>query len=146
MTDRARPADDAGPDERLDLFVYGTLLPGQERWGFLEPFVESTGVEMAVHGDLYDTGFGYPAAIFERDSRYRGGTIWGRRFGLLASRYVEALDELDRVEGSVEGLYHRVAIPVGDGTNAWAYQVGDTLRLTPIVDGDWRSWHSTTTT
>lgn len=132
--------------ERLDLFVYGTLLPGEERWGFLEPYVASSGRRLVIPGDLYDTGYGYPAAVFETDARYRGGSITGRRFAIVPERYDEAIELLDRVEGAVEGMYERVRIGIDDGDRIWAYQVGDAAGfdtatdLTPIEDGDWCRW------
>ena len=49
------------------LFIYGTLIPGEERWHFLEPYVAagSTPTQDRAHGHLYDTGHGYPAALFD---------------------------------------------------------------------------------
>jgi hypothetical protein len=48
-----------------------------------------------------------------------------------------ALAALDHEEGTVAGLYHRVAVVTGSGVTAWAYAYGAGLDLTPIASGDW---------
>lgn len=114
------------------LFAYGTLLPGEPRWHFLQPFVVDEGRSDAVTGTLFDTGEGYPAAVFGAE-----GVIHGRVFELVAPRRDEALEVLDAVEGGVEGGYRRVVVSTVDGSVAWAYAYGGGLRLTPIEGGSW---------
>lgn len=114
------------------LFAYGTLLPGEPRWHFLQPFVVDEGRTASVTGTLFDTGEGYPAAVFGAD-----GIIHGRVFDLLASRHDEALEVLDAVEGGVEGGYRRVVVATTDDESVWAYAYGGGLRLTPIEGGSW---------
>ena len=114
------------------LFVYGTLLPGEERWRFLVPFVVGHGVPDTARGDLYDTGLGYPAACFGT-----AGTIVGRTFTLLGTSDDRALAELDTIEGAVAGLYRRTSIVTDSGANAWAYEYGSGLSLTRIASGSW---------
>ena len=114
------------------LFVYGTLRPGDVRWTILERFVADAGVDDTTTGQLFDTGCGYPAALFGGD-----GTISGRTYRLRAEVLDEALAVLDDEEGSVRGLYRRVAITTGNGESAWAYSYGAGLDLTPIPSGDW---------
>ena len=114
------------------LFVYGTLLPGEERWRFLVPFVVGDGVPDTARGDLYDTGHGYPAARFGT-----AGTIVGRTFTLLDTSDARALTELDVIEGAVAGLYRRTSIVTGNGVRAWAYEYGSGLSLTRIASGSW---------
>ena len=46
------------------LFVYGTLRPGEVRWHHLQPYVVDDGVDDTAAGHLFDTGLGYPAALF----------------------------------------------------------------------------------
>lgn len=116
----------------VHLFVYGTLRPGDVRWSFLEPWVVDDGVDDAVPGSLYDTGLGYPAAIF--DGR---GTILGRTYELRRATLDEALAVIDEEEGTVSGLYHRVEVRTRTGIDAWAYSYGSGLDLTPIAGGDW---------
>lgn len=114
------------------LFVYGTLRPGDVRWSFLEPFVVDEGVDDTVDGALFDTGLGYPAAVFDG-----AGTIVGRTYRLALDRLDEALAVLDEEEDTVGGLYRRIEVTTGSGVRAWAYAYGDGLTLTPIPSGDW---------
>jgi gamma-glutamylcyclotransferase (GGCT)/AIG2-like uncharacterized protein YtfP len=114
------------------LFVYGTLRPGDVRWHLLEPFVIDAGWPDTVPGQLFDTGFDYPAATFGG-----GGTIHGQSFALLEASLSRALEVLDDVEGVVEGEYSRVAVRTGRGIDAWAYAGGARLELAPIPSGDW---------
>jgi gamma-glutamylcyclotransferase (GGCT)/AIG2-like uncharacterized protein YtfP len=102
------------------------------RWSFLEPFAADDGVDDTVAGALYDTGLGYPAAIFGPT-----GTIRGRTYTLRSDRLDEALAVLDEEEDTVLGLYRRVPVVTGLGVEAWAYAYGDGLDLTPIPSGDW---------
>ena len=74
------------------LFVYGTLRPGHERWKLLAPFASSWADAEAV-GRLWDTGHGYPAAVFGK-----GGLIRGVAVTLADGRAGEALRLLDAVE------------------------------------------------
>jgi len=115
-----------------DLFVYGTLQPGDVRWHLLSPFVAGEGRPDTAGGRLYDTGHGYPAAVFGA-----AGTIIGCTYTLLDSSIEHALDVLDEEEGAVAGLYRRISITTGRGEHAWAYEYGGGLELTPIPSGDW---------
>lgn len=45
------------------LFVYGSTMPGQSRYGYIEHYVESSTPD-AVEGLLYDSGQDYPLAKF----------------------------------------------------------------------------------
>ena len=115
------------------LFVYGTLQPGDVRWPILQPYVAGNGIADEVAGRVYDTGRGYPAAIFGEH-----GTIFGRTFQLREDRIAEALTSLDEEERSVPGGYRRVVVTTAAGTRAWAYQYGGGLELAPIVSGSWK--------
>ena len=114
------------------LFVYGTLRRGDVRWSFLEPFVLDGGVDDTAGGALFDTGLGYPAAVFDGS-----GTIVGTTYRLALERLDEALQILDDEEDTVLGLYRRVEVLTGRGVRAWAYAYGTGLSLTPIASGDW---------
>ncbi len=114
------------------LFVYGTLRPGDVRWSLLEPFAADEGVDDTVAGTVYDTGCGYPAAIFDGEN-----TIVGRTYRLHDRSLFDALSTIDVEEGSVEGDYHRVQVVTNSGLIAWAYAYGRGLTLTPIASGDW---------
>lgn len=130
-------------NDENSLFVYGTLRFGDMRWKFLEPFVEDHGHPDTASGRLFDTGAGYPAALFEEAADVgRGPTIVGHRYRLVPARVATALRVLDEVESAVTGLYNRVRIVTGAGYEAWAYQYGlavddPALELTRISSGDW---------
>jgi gamma-glutamylcyclotransferase (GGCT)/AIG2-like uncharacterized protein YtfP len=115
-----------------DLFVYGTLRPGEVRWAFLEPFVDGEGDDDTASGALYDSGRGYPAARFDQP-----GLIHGRRYRLRAESMAEALGSLDEVEAAVELLFRRVAVRTTTGIEAWAYEYCDATELPQIIHGDW---------
>lgn len=120
------------------LFAYGTLLPGEPRWGFLEPFVLDGGREAAVPGWLYDTGRGYPAARFAWDPADASAPhVHGLAFPLRPERVDEALRVLDEVEGAVAGLYRRVVVELVGGGRASAYEYGAGLDLRLIASGRW---------
>ncbi len=115
------------------LFVYGTLRPGEVRWQHLAPYVVGEGRETSVAGELYDTGLGYPAALFGGDSR-----ILGRVYRLDDGQLTAALAHLDEVESAVRGLYVRVRVVSDDGEAAWAYQCGEPDLLHSRIEcGDW---------
>ncbi len=98
----------------------------------LEPWVIGVGFDDAVPGSLFDTGLGYPAAIF-------GGRdmVLGRTYELHPSTLTRALSVLDEEEATVLGLYRRVEVTTRGGWWAWAYEYGTGLDLTPIPSGDW---------
>jgi alpha-glucosidase len=115
------------------LFVYGTLRPGHARWPILAPFATGEGWDDQVDGQLYDTGRGYPAARFDG----AGSMIRGRTVPLREDTLEECLALIDEVEDTVMGLYRRVAVRTRAGVDAWAYEYGTGLDLTPIESGDW---------
>ena len=117
-----------------ELFVYGTLLPGDVRWPLLERYVTGEGTPDAVAGLLYDTGLDYPAAVFNKSA---SALIYGRRYSLRLDSIEEALIELDFEEDTVDGLYTRVEVTTRNGTRCWAYAYGTGLDLTPIPSGNW---------
>ena len=125
------------------VFVYGTLLPGDVRWHFLEPFVVDDGWIDRVAGRLFDTGLGYPAAVFDRDATDGAASSWitGRCLPLLTDARLRALEVLDEVEGVVAGLYERAVVRTESGHDAWGYRYGGGLALTPIESGDWAAHH-----
>ena len=114
------------------LFVYGTLQPGDVRWPELERFVADLGRPDRVVGELFDTGLGYPAALFSGDRM-----IHGRTYATRIDTLTACLNHLDRVEGTVQGLYRRVTVTTARGYTAWAYEYGGGLTLQPIPHGDW---------
>lgn len=121
------------PDEApRHLFVYGTLQPGEVRWSQLERWVLGEGERDSVAGELFDTGLDYPAALFNDRA-----TIHGRTCVLRPETHGACLAHLDRVEGTVEGLYSRTVVTTDLGRVAWAYEYGSGLDLVLIPSGDW---------
>ena len=114
------------------VFVYGTLLPGDVRWNHLAQFVTDDGTPDSVGGSLFDTGFDYPAAVFDAT-----GTILGRTFTIAPEVLADCLAVLDVEEDTVGGRYRRVSIRTDNGVDAWSYEYGSGLELTPISSGDW---------
>ncbi len=119
-------------DQELNaVFVYGTLKPGDVRWPIIEPHVVSTR-PAAVSGRLYDTGRGYPAAVFDRV-----GTIRGVVLELAPTDLAEVLELLDFVEGTVSGRYQRVLVTTWEGAPVWAYAFGESTDGLTDLDGHW---------
>jgi gamma-glutamylcyclotransferase (GGCT)/AIG2-like uncharacterized protein YtfP len=109
----------SGPARPSAVFVYGTLLPGQERWPLLEPYALEAR-EALVRGQIYDTGRGYPGALFDRP-----GSIPGALIELDPERLTDALTMLDEVEGVDLGLYRRVLVHTDADEPAWSYAWAD---------------------
>jgi len=111
------------------VFVYGTLMPGRLRWPLLE--LHATGHRIAaVRGHLFDTGQGWPAAVFDADA---ATTVPGVLVELRDDVLDDLLTELDLVEGVDHGHYERVLVTTTNGATAWAWStLQDTSRYTPI--------------
>ncbi|MBT2387210.1 gamma-glutamylcyclotransferase family protein [Streptomyces sp. ISL-11] len=132
--------------ERLPVFVYGTLRPGQRNYGALLRG-RTVGEEPArMRGAVLYEGPGYPYAVPDRT-----GEICGDLVFLAADRHDAVLASLDGLEGTAPGVatrhYMRVERPVlladGRATRAWVYLAGEEMarRLravgTPIPGGSW---------
>ena len=121
------------------LFVYGTLLKGEERSPYLHDCRLIRAFE--VPGSLFDTGLGYPTAVFEERS---GGTISGELYSMPDP--IEKLRELDIVEQVKAGFYERVSLRQ-HGIEFLSYQAGGALleKATDenkISHGNWRRYSS----
>lgn len=121
------------------LFVYGTLLKGEEISGYLRDCKLILAPE--VPGRLYDTGRGYPAAMFDE---YSDDTVAGELYLMESPR--EKLIELDRLEEVAQGFYERVLLSLG-GTDFFSYRAGaaHTAIITDrnqINHGSWRRFSS----
>ena len=111
------------------LFVYGTLMPGHEAWPIIEPDAERA-THTTVAGLLFDTGAGYPAAVFGAD----GARITGSAITFHAARASAALERLDRYEGPE---YRRIVVDDGHGP-LYAYEwIAPRDRLIVIPSGSW---------
>ena len=102
------------------VFVYGTLLPGEERWPLLEPF--ALGWEAAsVRGALFDTGYGYPALVLaEGEGDENVAEVPGVVVELEPERLAAAVRLLDRIEGDGH-LFRRVEVQTRVGP-AFTYE------------------------
>ena len=116
------------------LFVYGTLMPGRLRWPILEPYVRSHR-EAAARGAIYDSGEGWPVAVFDESDQVVPGVLVDLRPDMVG----EALPLLDDVEDAATDKLRRIVITTIDGANAWAYHhphaVGGLIRITAWHDG-----------
>ena len=110
------------------LFVYGTLMPGRTRWPALAPWAGDGPALDFVAGQLFDTGYGWPAAVIGN-----GGPIPGLTVPLNAQSLTAALEALDEIEGTNHGLFRRISTVTGNGLEAWVYEwPGKTQGFVPI--------------
>jgi gamma-glutamylcyclotransferase (GGCT)/AIG2-like uncharacterized protein YtfP len=120
------------------LFVYGTLLKGEPRNHLIHD-CKLLGIE-EVPGRLYDTGKGYPAAVF-------GNPVKGKVIGevyLLGENPEKKLKLLDQVEGVEGGLYRRRVL-LHNGLSLYTYEASYPLKdrlLKNIASGNWRRYGS----
>lgn len=122
------------------LFVYGTLLQGELKSQHLERcnLVET----LELPGELYDTQQGYPAALFDTDSRE---TVTGELYEICGD-VDERLRELDKVEGGELGLYIRKPLRYKEH-DFYLYEAGEVLKKSlhsgnGIKSGSWRRYGS----
>jgi gamma-glutamylcyclotransferase (GGCT)/AIG2-like uncharacterized protein YtfP len=118
------------------VFVYGTLLRGEERSGFMEGCELTT--TLSVPGRLYDTGRGYPAAVFDTDGK---DMVHGELYKMEDAE--NKIAELDSIEGTESGLFHRVELNYG-GVRFYCYEPGSLLEgcvreENHIRSGSWRN-------
>jgi gamma-glutamylcyclotransferase (GGCT)/AIG2-like uncharacterized protein YtfP len=115
--------------ETVEVFVYGTLVPGGRWHDVVAPWVlDQRPAE--VRGQLYDTGRGYPAATF-------GGVGTGLVRGVVLTLRdpAAALAHLDGFEG-VE--YGRAGVETIDGALVLAYEWrAGTASFVAITGGTW---------
>ncbi|MBA3289376.1 MAG: gamma-glutamylcyclotransferase [Acidimicrobiia bacterium] len=104
------------------LFVYGTLQPGRLRWPFLAPYVVGAARPATVPGALYDTGGGWPIAVFGA-----AGAVPGTLVRLDPNRLGEALTVLDEIEVTATASLRRIVVTTTDGESAWAYHWVDAV-------------------
>lgn len=121
------------------IFVYGTLLRGEPGSRFMHD-CELSG-EFEVPGRLFDTGKGYPAALFDTALKE---TVYGELY--VMEDAVTKLRELDVVEGTGNGLFKRVRINQ-DGIEFYSFEPGGLLEgcvsdENRILHGIWRNYSS----
>lgn len=121
------------------LFVYGTLLQGEVRNHHLDGCNLIGSAE--VPGKLYDTGKGYPAALFDINSKE---TIKGEIYSICGD-VDKKLKELDKMECTEINLYKRRSIY--NRYYFYVYETGELLKRyikteSTITSGNWRRYGS----
>ena len=127
---------DAATGHVFHLFTYGSLMPGMSNWELTRRFLSRCGAvhQASVGGSLYDTGKGWPVAVFDE---LDGRTIPGVKLMLEPNSLDEALRALDSFEGVSRGKFERRVIDC-DGP-CWAYHwPWNTDGLTRIVSWEKR--------
>lgn len=119
------------------LFVYGTLMPGHLRWRMLEPHVVDRR-SMRVPGILYDTGNGWPAAVFRRTGPERtipGWVVWIRPE--TEARLLAELDEMEGIGPEPDpevDVFERIRVRIDGVSDAWAYHATSVPRHWRPID------------
>jgi gamma-glutamylcyclotransferase (GGCT)/AIG2-like uncharacterized protein YtfP len=121
------------------LFVYGSLLLGQESDGYLG------GLERwpaRIQGALYRLPAGYPALVVRKGIVPSADWVVGE---VVALDHPGRLKVLDMFEGMGRGLFQRGLHQIQSGqrrVHAWAYtmtaQQVRALKGRPLKGGDWR--------
>jgi gamma-glutamylcyclotransferase (GGCT)/AIG2-like uncharacterized protein YtfP len=119
------------------VFVYGTLLVGEENHHIAAPYIRHI-QPGRVKGRLYDVG-AYPALVIEEE-----GEVIGEWF-TVTKEGLQAMDELEEYEkGSQYNEYERVWVkdieqPI-EGY-VYVYPKSKAARLPFIPSGSWRHRH-----
>jgi gamma-glutamylcyclotransferase (GGCT)/AIG2-like uncharacterized protein YtfP len=104
------------PLEDLDLFVYGTLQPGEARWEQIAELVQTVGAA-STPGEVVATPHGFPAATFYETQTPVHGTQ-------LRAHDTDAAAELYRRADAIEDegtLFRRISVSVnGPEGPKWA--------------------------
>jgi len=108
-------------DHFKNLFVYGTLLHGQNRNYVLEN-LEFEKATLLKHRKVFPPALGFPFIIYDEDSEVLGEVYYNLNAELITT--------LDLIEG--EGsLYHRIVVEVrtdqGEIVQAYTYYPSDLL-------------------
>jgi gamma-glutamylcyclotransferase (GGCT)/AIG2-like uncharacterized protein YtfP len=121
------------------IFVYGTLLRGEERSCYMRGCRLVSILE--VPGEMFDTKMGYPAALFDRGL---GSTVSGELY--IMDNPAGKIKDLDATEGTDSGLFRRENIE-HSGARFFCYEpdklLNDVIREeNRIPGGNWRTYSS----
>lgn len=137
----AAATGEAHPGAVSRLFVYGTLMRGEERHPALMRHVASGGEPATAEGTLLDLG-PYPGLVTDGSARKIAGELYD------APDPAALFADLDAIEtfhgfGAPDSLYRRAVLTVtaaGVSVPAWTYLfVGPREGVRAIACGDWRS-------
>ena len=139
------------PQLTLNVFVYGTLKPGEANYQHFCSLHIKSKLEAYALGDLYDLHVGYPAMV-EGQNKVRGILMSFDNENVLCS--LDQLEDYQEQRAANLNEYYRQSIAVYDCDdqslgNAWAYfmtmkrvkQYGGTL----IDSGIWSNSTKNTT-
>lgn len=119
------------------VFVYGTCMRGECRHHAVQgcKFIG----ERDVPGMLFDTGYGYPAALFDPQCPVN---VHGELYELACNHDAQFLQQMDKVEGVDFGLFDRRELHVKN-ESFYAYEAGVELRRQikdhqKIQSGHWK--------
>jgi gamma-glutamylcyclotransferase (GGCT)/AIG2-like uncharacterized protein YtfP len=121
----------ARPENEHKVFVYGTLLTGERnaRWAR-----DARRVAAWTNGNIYDTGYGFPAFVKDGETKIVGELLTVNDDGFAS---------MDRLEGYPR-LYRREQIDVytarGGRHRAWVYIMNELPKTAKLIEGgDWRN-------
>lgn len=127
---------DTDNSNTVQVFVYGTLLPGQSNHVVAAPFVRAA-MPGRIKGRLVDCG-AYPAAVRDDESISRNCIIRGVWL-VVDIAGLAAMDELEEFYGIEEiNDYERIWVTDADDTQlaGWAYVWGED-RGYPAIEHDY---------
>lgn len=120
-----------------NIFVYGTLRKGEGNAHYLKGATRLA-EQCWTNGELYDTGYGYPAVKQSRSSR-----VYGELY-VVTNLELKQIDQLEGFrDGGTNNLYERVEQMVFTDKGpvpAYVYIAGQPLLNNRIPDGDWKEY------
>jgi gamma-glutamylcyclotransferase (GGCT)/AIG2-like uncharacterized protein YtfP len=122
------------------VFVYGTLRKGESNANFLN-HAECVEECCTIVGQLYDTGYGYPALFKEKGALPVKGELYK-----VTSEQLKRLDRLEGYEaGALNNLYERVvekiATPDGEKQGIVYMMMKKSKHYKRIEHNDWCKYH-----
>ena len=119
-------------NETFKVAVHGTLLAGERNEGYADGAISR--VPCVIRGELYDTGWGFPAFVPGDNGTVKAELVEIPRADWPA---------MDRLEGYPR-LYNRKLIPAtledGSTVTAWVYVMNNLPQQAEIIaGGDWKN-------